>query len=104
MINRVSFGGIYMIKFPKTYGEADVKAKHDSLQKCIEDNNYFYMDSQMRRGIEPVKPNQSTNDILLLTNLDNPTQIHNALSSVDNKLADQYLDKTKVYLTLDETV
>lgn len=104
MINKISFGGIYLIKFPKSYTKETIKNKYDDLQQHIKDNNYMYMEASLRENIKPQKPNQSTNDILLLTNVDNSRQVYDALSSINTSLADQYFDKTKVYLTLDETV
>ena len=101
MIRNLSFGGFYLIKFPKSYPDGKIKEKHDLLNKHIKDNNYIYMDTLLRKGIEPQNSNQSTTDILLMTNLDNTYQIHSTLSVIDSRLADQYIDKTKVYLNLD---
>lgn len=64
MIRNVSFGGIYLIKFPKSYNDEKIKAEHEKLQKHIEDNKYSYMNSLFREGIKPQNNNQSTSDIL----------------------------------------
>lgn len=101
MIDKVSFGGIYLIKFPKSYSNDMIKEKQKALQKHIEENNYMYMESLYRENIQPQKETQSTSDILMTTSIDNPGQIYETLSVINPKLADQFVDKTKVYLNLD---
>ena len=101
MIRNVSFGGFYMIKFPKAVSDDVIEAKKELLDTHIKTNKYFYMNTQLRKNIQPQTPGQSTTDILFLTNIDNSAQIYDTLSVVSPELADQYLDKTKVYLNLD---
>lgn len=104
MIDKVSFGGIYMIKFPKSYSNDMIREKDTILKNHIKENNYIYMDTLYRENIPSQNDNQSTSDILLLSNIDNPSQIYDTLSVINPKLADQYVDKTKVYLNLDTIV
>ena len=101
MIRNVSFGGFYMIKFPKTTPDSKIKATRELMDNHIKENNYLYMDTLLRENIQPQNPEQSTTDILFLPNIDNSSQIYDTLSVVSPKLAEQYLDKTKVYLNLD---
>ncbi len=101
MIDSLSFSGIYLIKFPKSYSNEMIKEKREDLQKHIEENNYMYMESLYRENIQPQNENQSTSDILMTTTIDNPGQIYDTLSVINPNLADQFVDKTKVYLNLD---
>ncbi len=101
MIDKVSFGGVYLIKFPKSYSNEKIKKQHEILQNHINENKYFYMNAIYRENIPPQNENQSTTDIFLTTVVDNASQIYGTLSVINPKLADQYIDKTKVYLNLD---
>ncbi len=101
MISNVSFGGYYMIKFPKSTPDSKIKATKELMDNHVKENKYMYMDTLLRKDIQPQNSEQSTTDILFLTNIDNSAQIYDTLSVVSPKLADQYLDKTKVYLNLD---
>lgn len=98
MITNISFNGIYLIKFPKSYSDKQIKSEQTKIINHIEKKNYWYMSAQFRQGIPPQKANQSNSDILLTTNIDNPNQIYDILSVINKDLADQYFDKTKVYL------
>ena len=89
-----------MIKFPAEYSDKQIETKHKQLEKHIRENDLIYMNAQLRKDIKPQNKKQSKLDILLTTSVDNPTQIYETLSVVDKKLADQYFDKTKVYLNV----
>lgn len=98
MIRNVSFGGIYIIKFPKSCSDEQIQEKYKNLDNYINEKRYMYMQPTLRHNITPQKPGQSASDILLVTSINNSSQIYDALSSVSEETAQQYFDKTKVYL------
>lgn len=98
MVSNISFNGLYLIKFPKSYSDKQIKSENAKLKDHITNQNYWYMSAQFRQGITPQKDSQSSSDILLTTNIDNPHQIYDTLKVINKDLANQYFDKTKVYL------
>ena len=101
MIRNISFGGIYNIKFPRSFSDDMVEKKKNLIDKHIKDENFFHMHTILRKNVPPESQSQSTTDILLLAYAENPYHIYSTVSLIDKKLGDQYLDKITLRLNLD---
>ena len=99
-IQNISFKGIYMIKFPNSYSDEQIKNIHSKIENQTHCNKLNCVNPIFRTNIVPHKPETSTTDIMLLTSLDNPSIIYPLLANINQKLADQYVEKTKMYLEI----
>ena len=94
---RVNFTGLYLIKFPNTESKKSIQDKKNILENEIKSKKLDgIMYVNYRENVEPAKDTQNTSDIMLVSSIDNPQQLHSVFSKIG--LGDEYINKTKIYL------
>ena len=98
-VPKVSFSGIYNINFPKNTSQEDVDKAYKKLNDFIQEKPYLsstidLYDFSKFQEKTPIK------GFRIVSTLDNPHIMVKLLSLIDEKLALQYVEKTKINLTV----
>ncbi len=105
---KISFSGIYDIRFPHGTKDETIEKKARQANEYIIKKGYVKPDV-----FEPIVVKagnffeKTTNDklsdkgIRIISTTDSPSLLYDIFKHIDNSLGQQYIDKTKVELTLD---
>ena len=96
-VSKISFNGIYDIRFSKSTPDEKIAQAQDKLNSWLENKN-------LTDCFEVVNFNDMDNNkssakgFRMISSIDNPSLIVNLLASVNEKLAQQYIEKSKIDL------
>lgn len=106
---KVSFTGIYDIRFPAGTPVNNIKDKYKETKDYVDkqyNQNLSIMDVRFMDYFNTQKTNKelTKEGIRISTTVDNPWTLCDVMAHIDKNLVQQYVDKAKVELVLDETV
>ena len=107
MINKISFSGIYDIRFPLGTKSEEIDSKCEKLNSIIAEKYEPIKDSFLVRTIDgftstknKIRPLEEKG-IRVISPVDNPHLIFDIFDSISPKLGQDYINQTKVELILD---
>ncbi len=103
---KVSFSGIYDIRFPYGTTDKEIDKKYTDIQSYINEkysriNEMFGIEVKDSFNIQKTDKKLADKGIRLSTTVDNPWILCDIFDKIDKDFAQQYVDKSKVELVLD---
>lgn len=103
---KVSFLGIYDVRFPYGTNDKEIEKKYTDINKFINenyDNRFGIISVTLKDNFNVQKTDQKLADkgIRFATTVDNPYILTEIFDEMDKNLGQQYVDKSKVELVLD---
>ena len=103
---KVSFSGIYDVRFPYGTSNQDIEEKYNYIKDYTNktyNSKLDIVEISMKDSFNTQKTNKKLADkgIRISTAVDNPYMLCDIFDKLDKNLGQQYVDKSKVELVLD---
>lgn len=98
-VSKVSFGGIYDINFPKNTEDSKVRKICNNLNIYANKHGFSnYVAIVDYKNL--VNSNNHKKGFRLISTVDNPLMLVKLFGQISEELAEQYIEKTKINLTV----
>jgi len=107
MINKVSFSGIYDIRFPLGTKSEEIEDKYKKIKTVVADKYELIKDIFLVNTVDGFSSTKNRTrpleekGIRIVTPVDNPHLMVDILDAINPKLGQDYINQTKVELILD---
>ncbi len=105
---RVSFSGIYDIRFPYGTTDVEIKKKYNDIKNYTEKNfpiqntDFFNITIQDKFVMQKSEEKLADKGIRIITPIDNTYVISDILEHIDPNILQQYINQTKTELVINK--
>ena len=98
-VSKVSFSGIYNINFPKNAKNEDVNVAYKKVNDYLQERPFLENTVSIVKFDKFVEKT-AIKGFRIITTIDNPFLLVDLFSQISTDLGQQYIDKTKINLTV----